>query len=363
MKKYKLGIVTFHCSYNFGSALQAFALCEYLRKQNYDTEIIDFRSRDFEKYKLFKYKLYSKYPQALITDILRLKRNFKRRRNYLNFWNNYFKMSSQKYTEKTSLKELNEIYDAFLCGSDQIWNPNCTNGVIGTYFLDFADKLKIAYAPSIAEENIRDSDLKLMIDLIERLDYISVREESSIPLLEQFLSKPVYNVLDPTLLLEKEDYESMLEKKEEKKYLLIYALEDNEEVYKYAEEIAVNKGIGIQYFSKTNRNFRVESYNYYYEGPQYFVNAIAHATYVISNSFHATVFSVIFEKKFITFPTKNSSSRMTNFLESIGLGERIYSEKIDVDKEINYVMAQREISKRKIESQEYLKNALKDLGK
>ena len=336
-------------------------MCCYLRKKNYNAEIIDFRSRDFEQYKLFKMKLYHKYPMAAITDILRLKRNLRRRKNYHYFWRKFFILSSKRYTEKDCLKNLNNLYDAFVCGSDQIWNPNCTHGVVGAFFLDFASKWKFAYAPSIAEKNINEKDWSEMLQLIRRLDAVSVREKNSAEMLQKDLGKKVSCVLDPTLLLEKDDYKKMIDPLPTDKYVFVYVLEENEEIYHYADKLALEKKMKIKYFSKTNKKFSVKSTNYYLEGPQYFLNNLAKADYVISNSFHATVFSVIFEKQFITYPTKASSSRMVDFLESLGIRDRMYNGQNLMDDPIDFRMVNCNLNKLKLASEKYLDDALKKL--
>lgn len=364
MNENKIGIITFHCSYNFGSALQAFALERYLQKKEFTTEIIDFRSEDFEKYRIFKFKLYSKYPKAVITDILRLFPNLVRRWRYRCFWKKYLEISSNKFGSRANLSILNSKYKAFICGSDQIWNPYCTNSVIKQFYLDFVadDKIKVAYGPSIAQESIEKSYLDIMVPLIKRLNYISVREKSVAYLLKEKTGRKISVVLDPTLLLECEDYEELVSNKNFKnKYLLIYCLEENEELYNYAENIAVSDSLEIFYFNKTQKKFKVKSHNYYYNGPVDFLCLVKNAEFIISNSFHATVFSVIFKKKFLTWGTEHSASRMKDFLLEVGLSRRLFPGGEAIEKNIDYTKVMSKIKTLKRSSEEYLISALKEV--
>lgn len=358
----KIAIITFHCSYNYGSALQAFALKTLLEKKEYKVNIIDFiYKKDFEQYRLFRTNIYYKKPKAFIADILFLKQNYKRKKNFKIFAKKYFNLTNKKYYSSEDMKELNNEFDIFICGSDQIWNLDCTQGVEPAYFLKFAnrDKLKIAYAPSLAHVKFAknyDEDLK---KAIKDLDYISVREESTLPLIQPLTEKKVSVVLDPTLLLDQKDYELIIsQNKNESEYIFVYMLEYSAELVKYCNEFSSKKGIKVIYIA-SNKFSGIKGKNAFGIGPDKFLKYIKEAKYIITNSFHATVFSIIFNKKFVTFTTKRSSSRMVDLLDSLGISERIYNEKFNIDKDIDYDMVQENlIDMRKI-SLEYLSKALK----
>ena len=183
MDNYKIGIITFHAAENFGSALQAFALQHVLIKKGFDAEIIDCTlESDMEQYKLFRTQYYKERPKAFLGDILYLKKNFRRKYNYKEFRKKYLKMSAGKFQiGKDDLENLNNEYNVFICGSDQIWNLNCTGGFISEFFLNFADNTskKISYAPSMPEAVSPVYYGKIKASL-ERFDAISVRENQTI---------------------------------------------------------------------------------------------------------------------------------------------------------------------------------------
>ena len=131
----KVGIVTFHCSYNYGSVLQAFALQTFLSESGWDASIIDYRSKDFDAYRIIP----NKCSRGEIVRALRvftfLPKYLRRKNSFVGFWHRYLKLTPKTYSDARKLIELNKDYDAFVCGSDQIWNMDCTDGVDPVFFL------------------------------------------------------------------------------------------------------------------------------------------------------------------------------------------------------------------------------------
>ena len=160
----KIGIITFHGADNYGSVLQAYALTEYLNDKGYDAEIIDYYfEHDYRQYKPFRTYLYSRQPKAFLSDVFSYSVHCKRIKNFQNFRKEFLKLSSVRIGASDGWQEIASYYDCFICGSDQIWNLNCTNGVCGPYFLDFVSgKRKIAYAPSMGDYLLLDNDKEKM---------------------------------------------------------------------------------------------------------------------------------------------------------------------------------------------------------
>lgn len=358
----KIGIITFHCSYNYGSALQTYALKTLLENNSHSVNIINFIYKlDFEQYKLFRVRHYIKRPYKFLWDIIFYNKNKIRKNNFELFAEKYLNLTQKKYYNCRDIKELNSEFDIFICGSDQIWNLDCTQGVEPAYFLKFAnkDKLKIAYAPSLAHVKFAknyDADLK---KAIKDLDYISIREESTLPLIQPLTEKKVSVVLDPTLLLDQKDYELIISREKQKsEYVFVYMLEYSVELVKYCNEFSSKKGIKVIYIAN-NKFSGIKGENAFGIGPDKFLKYIKEAKYIITNSFHATVFSIIFNKNFVTFTTKRSSSRMVDLLNKLGISERIYNENFNIDKDIDYDMVQEKLIDMRKSSLEYLSKALK----
>lgn len=361
MKK-NIGVITFHCSYNYGSMLQAYALQQYLKKRDYNTKIIDYiLSSDFEQYKLFRTHIYRKRKRTLIADMMYFYKNLKRKYNFNDFSNKYLTKTEKTYYDFEPMQELNSEFDAFICGSDQIWNFDCTNGTIPAYFLGFADddKLKISYAPSMAQTSFEKINETELYELLNRLNYISVREKSTIPILKGIVNKDISCVIDPTLLLDSRDYNNIVkEYKIKEKFIFVYILEENLEILDYCRSLSKDENIKIVYIRKKNISGLKNSKNVYGISPGQFLHLIKNAEYVVTNSFHATVFSILFEKKFVTFKTKKSYSRMTDLLNNIGLQDRIYCDSFKIENSLNYVDVKYKLIELRKNSQEYLSKAL-----
>lgn len=353
----KIGIITFHCSYNFGSVLQAYALCSYINKKYASAQVIDFvQKEDFEQYRLFRTALYKKQPKSFFSDIVYLKRNLKRKNNFESFVHQNIPLTQKKYFSINELKTLNSEYDVFICGSDQIWNPVCTKGVEPAYYLLFVDdtKKKIAYAPSIAHLSIDPHYIPEMEKYISRLDAVSVREESTAQLVRKIVNKPVSVVVDPTLLLNKDDYRTLLKSVNEKNYIFVYMLEISDDLIKYATWLSSVTHKKIIYVAKKNQKEYINGKNVYGIGPDEFLSFIEFADYVVTNSFHATVFSFLFRKQFVTFKTKLSSARMIDLLTNLGIDSRIYRDQFDIDAPIDFESANERLAIIRCNSEKYL---------
>lgn len=358
----KIGIITFHCSYNYGSALQAYALQTYLKKIGCDAKIIDYVDLvNFEDYQLFRRSLYKKKIKSLFGDIYYLLPNYKRKKSFEGFADKYFTLTEKRYTDISSMNELNSEFDTFICGSDQIWNTNCTKGVNPAFFLAFADssKRKIAYAPSIAEESIDFHKNDEFVGYLKDFDYISVRENSFAPMLSDITGKPVTLAVDPTLLLDKADYEKILTGTSIKgKYIFAYILEENSVLNSFTNTLSQKYNMPVVYIDKKTQHCFKNGINAYGIAPNEWLSLLKNAQFVVTNSFHATVFSVIFSKQFIVFPTEKSGSRMSDFLINLGLDNRLYNESIDIEQKIDFSNSKKICDELSRSSKEFLKNSL-----
>lgn len=329
----KIGTITFHCAYNFGSALQTYALKKYLSNLGYDVHVIDYRSRDFRQYRLFRGLGF----KSTVADLLFLFKNYRRRTNYRLFWNKYFNLSDHTYegpdSERLLSKDLKN-YDALICGSDQIWNLDCTSGPVPPFFLSFAsDKSKkIAYAPSLSharfeDKNFTEKDKRQISGWLNRFDAISVRELSVANQFQRLTDKRIIETLDPTLLLNLEEYRQIQAPQLPKRlkagtYIFAYTLWPNKDMVEYVDKLASERDLTVVYYSRNPINYKSRSINVYGIGPSDFLTLIDKADCVISNSFHATVFSILYGKPFLTIGTEKSSSRMKTLLIKLGLSEK-----------------------------------------
>ncbi len=194
---------------------------------------------------MFRTYLYLHQPKSFLADLYRLKKNIKRKKSFDEFTKKHLLFTSHHYVNEDDMSELNTQFDAFICGSDQIWNLECTKEIVPAYFLNFVanNKLKIAYAPSIASATF-DGNKEELTNLIGRLDSVSVREKSTIDSVKEYTDKEINNVVDPTLLLEVQDYRKIENNNMEnvKEYIFFYQLkEDGFKMAKWCEKLSKDK--------------------------------------------------------------------------------------------------------------------------
>ena len=358
----KIGIITFHCSYNYGSVLQAFALQEYINRNIGQAQIVDFvQPENFKQYRLFRRHLYLAHPRSLAGDLAHMLPNWKRKRSFQGFVRRFVPVTPRRYTTCGDLAELNGQFDAFICGSDQIWNPVCTNGLEPAYFLQFVQpgKKKVAYACSIGHAHLDAEYLDLFRTYLEGLSSICVREKTAQRYLSALTNRPIQVALDPTLLLDRSVYIKMMPPVAASGYLFVYMLEQSDPLVTYAENLARQTGKKIIYFSaKQERRYR-DAVNAYGVPPERFLRYLHDADCVITNSFHATVFSVLFEKRFCAFRTEKSASRVEDLLSSLGLSGRLFAPGFDMNETICYSKVNERLNRLRTESARYLIEALR----
>ena len=344
----KIGLVTFHRAHNYGAVLQCYALLNIIKK-NHDIEIIDYNfGKIYANYKVITPpgKNLIKYVKVFLDDIFNLKRKRMRHKAFQDFISTEFQMGKE-YCSASEIINDNLYYEILLTGSDQVWNPGITGGLSDIYTLNFGKKdvKRISYAASLGNEQ---SVMKFKYDykrLLSKIDKISVREESAKNELVKILpQKKVEVVLDPTLLLTKEEWDNIISdcKPENEKYILAYVVKFDKNFVKIANELSEKTGLKIIHFGKTNKGLKNICRNAYIEGPLEFVNLIKNAEYVVATSFHATVFSIIFNKKFWIVPHSTTGSRVIDLLKKFEILDRSvktleeFKEK-NYDDEINYI--------------------------
>lgn len=319
----RIGIITFHASYNFGSALQAYAMQTILTRLGHQVAIIDYLSKDQEQYKLVTLR----HPRQTLRSLRRFVRLRKRQTLFSEFSARSLHLTKLQFTfkDESGLATLQDDFDCFLCGSDQIWNLDCTQGVVEPFFLSFAGvRRRVAYAPSLAHTEFRSEnfDKDKVKKLLSAFDYISIREAETLPLFQPLVDKPIDVVLDPTLLLKASDYEKIVSVAPvDGRYIFVYLLRDCPELVNSAIAMGRSTGEVVVYVSDSNLPIP-NGINLFGIGPSEFLSLIANADAVLANSFHATVFSVLFHKPFRVFATDSSGARMRDLLGDLGIGER-----------------------------------------
>lgn len=348
----RVGIITFHGSDNFGSVLQAFSLLEVLREEGFEAEIIDYQfTLNYKQYDVVRWHSYFFLP-TLKSDIIFHKIRKERKEKFKDFRNSYFKLSERSYKNEHELTQCNSLYDSFICGSDQIWNTYCTGRKVNAgYFLEFVEdkKLKIAYAVSMGDNQIPNRLAKEFEYAVNRIDYVSFREKKSELLVRPILpQKKIYTVADPTILHDATFYKNIILKhfqsqprNNEGKFAFLYILgriTPNRTWIESALNFLETTGLEIIYWIDDYDLFNHKLAKYKNVSnchPVEFLDYIARASLVVSNSFHCTVFSSIFNKDFITVERLGSNNRLYDFLSFLSIENKIVSTKASTEDFLN----------------------------
>ncbi len=360
----KVKMLTFHNAENYGATLQAYALKEMLKKLGTSPSFVNYENEAIlEDYKLIR----KNSLKSFFSSLWFLPRNLKRKRSFKSFSDIYLDTNNKKYKNISQIEQDIEEGDVFVAGSDQIWNSDLTDGLSDIYTLNLkTDKniKRVIYGASLGNEELLQINALDFKTKTEKLDYISVREQSIIKPLENICGKKVEQVIDPTLLLNKAEWDTLIANNTTvnlrgEKYILVYTLFESDQVTKIANYISKNTGLKIVHFRKYNV-YDTEYMNLYSKGPIDFVNAFKNAEYIITNSFHGTVFSIIYEKKFYSVMPKERAGRIKDLLDALNLGARIADniENIDLDEKLDYTFTKEKIDEMRVQSIEYLKKGV-----
>lgn len=345
----KAGILTFHRARNIGTNLQAFALQEYLTSLGLKTEFIDYRPKYIEQsFGVFIKPLYEQAKGSMtslakfwLKTIVKFPFNIKRECIFENFREKYISISEEKFLTREEILNSHMQYDYYFFGSDQIWNPDLTDGLDLTFFGDFikGGGKKISYAASIGKDRLTECELENIVQAIQNLDAVGVREVSAANLLQSNIGKGICVNIDPTLLVDRDVWKKFINKRlRSDKYIFVYALEKNIHLINAARHIAEAKNLNVVFMDMKNY-YGKRGRSYYSAGPVEFLNLLYYADYVITNSFHGTVFSIIFEKQFFSIPHKSRSTRVVDLLRELDLSDRIfyeYSGNENIDAPVDY---------------------------
>ena len=359
--------ITCHDVYNLGASLQAYALQTYLQKQGHEVEIIDYKP----DYLSGHFKLWGVYnpvfDKPFIKQLYLLAKlsgrllALRRKKAFDVFTKKYLHLT-RRYHSNEELKKEPPMADAYIAGSDQIWNTVFKNGRDPAFYLDFApkDKLRISYAASLATKEIAEEYRPFVSQMIKSLNYVSVREKSSLSVLLSLGRSDTVAVCDPVFLLSREEWSELCIDMglESNKYLLVYDFDNNPVVKQIAKSIAKAKGLDIYNVGPFRKSYAKK--NFVYAGPLEFLSLVKDADYIISNSFHATAFSLIFHKQFCVIKRKEAiNERMVSLLEEFGIADRIVSEFNDSLQDVIKYDKVIQILDRKVdESKSYINKAL-----
>lgn len=326
----KIGVITFHRAINYGAALQTYALQRAISDLGFDTEVIDYRCDHMENlYKLiggFKQKTFKQNIRGLINLIP----SWKKMKSFRSLIASHTKLSPVVYDSK-SIVTANQCYDVFITGSDQVFNYACSN-FDKNYFLSFVEETRKinSYAASFGISEIPQEYKGEYTRLLNRFNHISVREESGRRIVRELTGKDCALHVDPVFLLDSSEWSKLAKDPGIDNYILIYRLNKSNIIDDFARKLAKKTGkrvinIGQDLIDKIkNPDFGGDLSTSVEE----FLGLFKYADYVVTNSFHGTAFSVIFNRKmYVETKQKDfkKNDRAENLLKLTGLTDSIIS--------------------------------------
>lgn len=361
----KIALTTIQNSSNYGAMLQVFALQTYLTLCGHDVEVVNYDNRFMSKgLDKIRHGLNLRECYYTLLDLVNYSERMKMINKFKCFSHDNLKLGPL-LSKKEILTEYGKTFDAYVSGSDQIWNPNITNGIVDeVYFCGMAPKnaLVISYASSIGGYQFNDEQKNLLIKKnLQKYSKISTREENYINQLTELSGKEITKVMDPVFLLSADEWKSKLSVKKEKcsPYILIYAMSKHEAIIKKVMEEFKNLNYEVRIiyppmFKKKGIKYVIDA------GPKEFVELFFNASFVVTNSFHGTALSMIFNKKFCVMDNANNMNRLYDLVKSVG-AERVIRK---MDEPINdicidYEKINKKLLKLIFESKEFLNGGLK----
>jgi hypothetical protein len=327
----RIGIITYHFVPNYGAAMQAWALQQYLCALGHDAFLIDYRPSHLTTGGWFHFpkdawsrraNLVIAYQKAMALKT-KLLGDGGKAASFEAYHQEYFNIQGPVYKSNQDLRRRPPEADVYICGSDQIWNASEQFGIDSSYFLDFAPKgvKRISYAASFGRPYVHARFEAGTADLINQLDAISVREESGVGIVQELSARDAEWVPDPTLLVGDGYPEAVLPIDQPEDYIFSYTLRSRELVANIERKMAAATGLGVV------SPITLAALGHGEPGPLEWLGYIKSAKYVITNSYHGTLFSIIFKKPFVFVGLSGVKAgfneRANSLLHGLGLQDRM----------------------------------------
>lgn len=375
----KTEIVTFHSAYNYGAVLQAYALWRTIESLGAECDILNYRPEEFENLYQFRTKTPLSASTAkflikfLVKKLMVCKILTKRNRAFKSFIEKNIRLS-EKYAGKDAGEKILSDCDCYITGSDQVWNYIwLDNDPI--YFLDFPDALRKKRYSYAASFGMTELPPELKTEYERRLrgyDAYSVRERSGADIIRDLTGREAVVCCDPTLLLTGEEWGAMAGAAMDEPYILIYYIRQSESLFDRAKQLGEEKGLKVvslpcnmdwkALLGRKEKRYGFQSAAS--SGPYEFLTLFKNASYVLTDSFHGTVFGIIFKKKFLTRLTCGDGTRNTRAVElfrELGIKNRDLETDFEkVDDRLDWDHIGRRIEEMRVRSLEYLRGIVKE---
>ncbi len=365
----KVELITLQNVPNYGSVLQCYATEQTIKKFGYNVETINYLPKRMTKMGMLeniKYKsskLEKNIFLRMIARIIIFPSYLIRFSTFKHFRNKYLHMTKKVYKKFEDFKANTPVADIYCTGSDQVWNSEWNNELDKALFLEFVPKNSkcISYAASFGKTKLLDSEKEETKKYLEKYSHISTREQSGVDILRE-LGIEGTNVLDPTLLLNGDEWRNLSSNKYSKeKYILVYNLNRNPNIDKFAYELSKRTNLKIKYLSYQLHEFYKKGKMICNTKVENFISLIDNAQYVVTDSFHATAFSINLNTNFIIVYPKKFSTRLQSILKILNLENRVFDKDIDIiiNNPIDFETINKKLDELRKYSLEWFENSLK----
>lgn len=342
----KVAIITCSGAQSYGAVLQTYATQKFVEKLGHTAEIINYSPEYVVKSHKVLYIGDDTYKRNIFVRIAYLlytgPSRFKRKRMFHKFLNRFIHFGKKVFVTNEELNNCTPVADVYICGSDQIWNINFPNGTDPAYYLGFVKgKPKYSYAASMAlqKDAIPFSFYKFLSERLADFSGISVREDIAVDIIQPYVKQKIEHVLDPVFLLDVEDWDKLESSAEStlknEGYILMMPMGDGLNVHKTA--IKYKEKMGLPLYNITFSQKRVAGVDKCFNAcsPQMFLRLIKNAKLVVTNSFHGTAFSIIYNRNFICCQIPGTSSRIESLLRSFSMEDHMIQN--DDIRSVNYM--------------------------
>ena len=373
----KIGLITYHSAYNFGSVLQAMATQMTIQKLGYPVEIVDYRPTEgdyFYKHLFFRHQPFKFFITDLLSVFTIPQRKLRQRR-FEEFISRHLKLSIKEYKEPQDLNALQKAYSLAISGSDQIINKHSNELItvdweyMSPYLLTWFDGPKISYASSPA--SMTNDELERIAPELKKFEALSAREADAAEKLSKLTGKPVATVCDPTLLMNQTQWEQAVNippNRIDGDYILYYSLKRPRVMYKeivpQLKRLRDRTGCKIVMVTPLSGTLPLmkDFINCLDAAPAQFLSLIKNARAIVTDSYHGTLFSINFHRPFWTIEPKADDSRKIQILTRTHLQDRVVPsiDSIpDAFDQIDFADAHHIIAEYREHSVTYLRNAIK----
>lgn len=318
----KVSVITYSLGYNYGAMLQAYATIKAITGLGHDVNLINYHhpwsfgvdTRDWRNY-------IGRTPGVTISKLRTIYRQRILRKRFSPMWS-LWPLTEYYGTEAEKLRVNPPRSDCYVTGSDQTWNTSPTRNLFAPYFLDFGDEniKRISYAASLGNVTFREEDVEWIVDRVKRYSAVSVREKHDVEYLKSLGIKHAVQMPDPTMIVDRTVYDELIANESHNRHsAVIYMLGGKDcQREQIIAKMLTDNGISL------NCTLNIELQSFHCKGAQnkittvaQWVDAIANAGIVVTNSFHAVVFSLIYGKPFVYIKFSGNKAKNNNRVESL----------------------------------------------